>query len=149
MPFLDELADYLAKFGQLSRRTVLGKLTRGCAVLAGVLAGVSLHDVAYAANVACCNLAYPNNICSSDYYNGICPCNCDPTNGCEYAWTCQYHSNGHYCTWVCGECYGCQCSYAYQLCGGGCPCAPGAPTLAELIQSRPSVRMLAAGEKCH
>lgn len=146
MPSLDKLADYLAKPGQLSRRTALGKITRGCAVIAGVLAGVSFHDLAYAANVACCNLAYPNNICSSNYYSGLCPCtNCTPTNGCEYTWTCQY---GH-CAWVCGECWNCQCSYAFQLCGGGCPCAPDAPTLAELIQSRGNVRMLAAGEKCH
>lgn len=132
MEFLNKAEDEVAKPGWLSRRTVLKTAVKGCAALAAMAAGLRL-DTAYAGNVACCNLAYPNNMCRQ--YN---PCPCPDT---AYEWTCKY--NG--CTIVCGECYACRCSYIYQTCSPGCPCAPGAPTSEAVFKFLP---MRAAGT-CH
>jgi len=143
MPFLDKFEDYLAKPGRMSRRTAFGRITKGCAVIAATIAGIGFYDTAYAANVACCNLSWPKNFCNSDYYDGECPC----CQKCNYAWVCNYNYNGHNCAWVCGECDQCSCSYAYQLCGTGCPCDPGAPSI-DAIRTL-NLPMRAMGEKCH
>jgi hypothetical protein len=135
MPLLDKLEDYLAKPGHLSRRSFVGKIVKGCLVLSGVVAGAGIGNVAFAANVLCCNLAWPHNLCPSD------GCPCYPAN--EYTWSCLY--NG--CHVVCGECYNCQCSFYYFVCSPGCPCTPGAPTLESFQQM--NMKFRAAGEKCH
>jgi len=138
MPLLDKLEDYIAKPGHLSRRSVIGKITKGCVVLAGVVAGAGFGNVAFASNIACCNLAWPNNICQT-----ICPC--EPSN--SYSWYCSYTISGHTCHVVCGECYNCACSYYYYVCSRGCPCEKGAPTLESIQQLNMTFR--AAGEQCH
>ncbi len=138
MPSLDELENRLAKPGYLSRRSALGKISRGCAALIGaIVGGIGLNDVAYAANVVCCNLAYPNNLCNSNI--GYCPC----SNPNQWQWTCTY--NG--CSWVCGECYNCNCSYVYRLCSRGCACLPDAPSVESIALLNLPHR--AVGEACH
>lgn len=127
MKFLYDLEDQIAKPGWLTRRALLNRLVKSCAALAAVAAGIPLKEAAACSNCqchgtpnnACCCLCWPNNFCKSDYYSGQCPCSDTP-----YQWYCTY--NG--CHIVCGECYNCCCSYAYQLCSIGCPCDPQAPS---------------------
>lgn len=141
MPLLDKLEDYFAQPGHLPRRSFIGKVVKGCLVASGVLAGASFSNVAFAANVECCNLAWPNNICPGN--DGSCPC--EPSN--PYNWSCTINIGGHRCSVICGECYNCQCSYYINVCSRGCPCLPGAPTFESFQQM--NIKALAAGEKCH
>lgn len=141
MLLLDKLEDYLAKPGHLSRRSFAGKIAKGCLVLSGVLAGVGFGNVAFAANVECCNLSWPNNICPGN--DGFCPCS--PSGA--YNWSCSIRIGGHNCLVICGECNNCQCSYYINVCSRGCPCIKGAPTLESFQQMGMQHRV--AGEKCH
>jgi hypothetical protein len=138
MEFLHEIEDRIAKPGWLSRRTFLGRVAKVSAAVTAFAAGIQL-DNAYAVNVACCVLAY-STTCDSNYYQGQCPCP-TPHSGDHYEWFCKY--NG--CTTVCGECYPCKCSYAYQACSLGCPCFAGAPTADAIAKFLP----LKAQGTCH
>jgi len=136
MEFLRDIEDKMAKPGWLSRQTFIKRAAKASAALAALVAGMRL-DNAYASNVYCCTLLYPNNTCNSNYMQGQCPCPTTP-----YQWTC--YSGG--CKIVCGECYACKCSYAYFPCQPGCPCrhdAPSIDTMNLLLPHR------AAGEACH
>ena len=104
MSFLEKLENRLSKPGRLSRRSVLGRLSRGCTLAIATIAGIGFYDTAYAANAACCNLAYPNNLCDFG-----CPC----PNPNQWAWSCVVG----FCVWTCGECYNCGCSYLIPHCG--------------------------------
>jgi len=96
---------------QWQRRTLLGKAVGVCAAVASTAAGLSRMEVAEAANFACCNLAYPNNICSS------CACN----KNWDYCWYCCYCAGGRQYLYECCECYeNCKCSDAFVVYG---PCA--------------------------
>ncbi len=118
MSLIERLEDVAATPGKLSRRTFVGRIAKLSAAAAAVSAGAAAFaGKAYAGNYLCCNLAYPDNWCTSDYCHGICPCGYAP-----YQWTCSH--NGQQV--VCGECYECECSYAYTY-----PCA-------ELRESQPT-----------
>lgn len=136
MEFLRDIEDKMAKPGWISRQKLIKRAAKASAALAALAAGMRL-DNAYAGNVYCCNLAYPNNTCNSDYMHGHCPCTATP-----YQWTC--YSGG--CKIVCGECYACSCSYAYFPCQPGCPCSQGAPSIDALNLLLPH---RTAGEACH
>jgi hypothetical protein len=113
---IQKAEELVARPGRLSRRSFVGRMAKVSAGAMAAAAGLGqFPSKAYAGNVVCCNLAYPNNICNS-YYEGTnaCPSGC----GTSWTWTCSY--NG--CPWVCGECYSCSCSFAYPLCHTGCPC---------------------------
>ncbi len=156
MSLLDRIEDYMARPGRLPRHSFLGWTVKACAALDAVAEGtLRVADLASACsptsgsnpcpggpwNDACCCLLYPDKICNSDYYDGQCPCACAPSNPWE--WTCR-NSNG--CHIVCGECYNCGCSYAYQLCSVGCPCLPQAPSVeGKLLAMQASRRAALAG----
>src|SRR5689334_8295485 len=111
MQYLDKIEDFFTKPGRLSRRSALGRIVKGCTAIAAALAGIQFYGkVTYAYAAACCNLLF--SYCSTYDH---CPC-----GGTHYEWYCSYGPN--HCPWVCGECYGCSCSYAYPQCRVHCPC---------------------------
>ncbi len=75
MRMLNKLEHNLTKPGKLSRRSALGRISRGCAVLVATIAGISVSDTAHAdsGNGPCCHLAWPNNHCPWEGFFG-CPC---------------------------------------------------------------------------
>lgn len=110
MSIFDKLEQTLTKPGKLSRRSAIGRISRGCAILVGAIAGISIYDTAHAdGNGPCCHLAYPNNHCPNEAIFG-CPC----SNPDQWQWHCTYGV----CTYICGECYNCQCSYLIPTCHG-------------------------------
>jgi hypothetical protein len=113
---IDKAEELVAKPGRLSRRRFVGRMAKLSAGAMAAVAGLAeFPGQAYAVNVACCTLAYPHNICNSNYYGtNNCPTNC----GTSWTWTCNYN----HCPWICGECYSCSCSFAYALCRSGCYC---------------------------
>lgn len=152
MSILKSFENYLADSEILSRRSVLGKLTRGCAVLVAALGGAGFLSEAPLAlaltcnscnahGAACCSLCF--NYCSGD--------SC-PGGYTQYTWMCTQRTGNYNCPWVCGECY-CPnqglhgvCSFAYPLCASHCPCVPGTPSAESMMGLLP---LRAAGEKCH
>jgi hypothetical protein len=115
---IDKAEELAAKPGRLSRRGFVGRMAKLSAGAMAAVAGLAeFPGSAHAANVVCCNLAFPNNICNSNYEGtNKCPTNC----GTSWTWTCSYGAN--HCPWVCGECYSCSCSFTYPICRSGCPC---------------------------
>jgi hypothetical protein len=115
---LEKAEAFAAKPGRLSRRTLVGRLAKVSAGLAFGAAG-STAGVAIAAsggNYQCCNLFYPGTFCNSEYKcTNKCPSGC----GESVTWVCQ---DDLHCRWVCGNCYGCDCSFAYKVCETRCPC---------------------------
>lgn len=146
MRWLDKLEDQLAKPGALPRRSFFGWIAKSAVAIAAASAGIAgFAKTAFAGNYYCCDLVYPNNFCTT--YDGS---SCSNSTGCSgsscstdsaYTWLCSY---GH-CTWLCGECTGCCCSYAYQLCSPGCPCEPGRASVDALSKFLP----LRAPGECH
>lgn len=117
MALLERLEDLaLQADAGLSRRRFFGRFAKTGAGLAAVAAGLGIPVKAFAGNVLCCNLAYPNNFCRYDDC-GLSGCSCSCDGGCYY-WYCSYS----HCTYKCGECYCCRCSWIDQLCSPSCPC---------------------------
>lgn len=148
MNVIERASASIATPGRLSRRTVLGRFAKWSAAAAATAAGLGeFTGKAYAGNYGCCNLAFPNNICNSDYYAGQCPSGC----GTAYEWTCSVGR----CVFHCGECYSCSCSYGYFTpCSVGCACSPSLMILAQHINESSGAKSLyiphrAPGEKCH
>lgn len=152
MSLLDKFEDYIAEPGRLSRRSALGRLTKGCAVLVAALSGVSNFlenvPVVSANSLLTCNSCqvHPEVCCNLCFYVD-CGYSC-PSGYTTYTWSCTYRG----CPWICGECY-CPnqgtkgyCSFAYPLCHSGCPCVPGTPSAESMLKFVP---VRAAGEKCH
>lgn len=85
---------------ELGRRTLLRRLTGlGAAVVGAAALTWSDAPEAFAANVACCDLYYPNGPYCGGYAgnNGNFSC---PSGTYRRLWTCPY--NGYY--WNCWEC---------------------------------------------
>lgn len=144
MKSLTNIEDYLAEPGKLSRRSFMGRAAKLSAAAAGVAAGVAAFpSKSYAANYACCTLAWPSNWCQSNYWEGVCPCSDTP-----YEWTCGY--NG--CVFTCGECYDCECSYAYEhYCTPNCACSPALQAFADSLDFKTRsmyVPFRKPGERC-
>lgn len=151
MSLLDNFEHYLADSQSLSRRSAIGKLARGCAVLVATLGGTGFlietpkalaQNGCYPCNlhsVECCSL------CWNDCGNNSCP-----VGYTQYTWICYQKTGGYNCPWVCGECdctsSGGICSFAYPLCATHCPCVPGTPSAESMLGILP---VRAAGEKCH
>jgi len=163
---LDSLEAHIAKPNSIPRGSFLGWPIRAATSVAAVAAGLTSFRDAYATqctglplsgcNVVCCCLSYPKSNCSSNYYNGQCPCgnskSCNP-----WEWMCSTSGSSR-CNWVCGECVnptaGCQpssngyssdpcwCSYAYALCSAGCPCHRQAPTLSAKLDRMRKARVV-------
>jgi hypothetical protein len=117
MNLVEKAEEIASTPGTLSRRRFVRRATRVSVAVVGALAGLgAFPSRGYAANYACCNLAFPNNWCQSDYVNHVCPCSAS-----TYEWLCSWN----HCTYTCGECYACNCSFAYpHWCTGFCPCSP-------------------------
>ncbi len=111
MSWLDDLEKWAAKPGALPRRSFIGWVAKSSVAVAGTIAGISaLAKSAQAGNYYCCELAYPNNWCTSYNDQGYCAIGgCHESNA--YEWTCFYGN----CQWICGECYDCSCSFAIRL----------------------------------
>ena len=88
----------------LNRRRFISRAMRFSAAVAATAAGVGATTQVEAANVHCCNLAFPNNICRQ-------PCPCSTT---FWAWDCTDSRDCR--TWSCGECWNCGCSVLTKIC---------------------------------
>lgn len=118
MNVLERIEESISRSEHLSRRSFLGRLTKGSVVLTGALGGLAFASGGRAGGicrtVACCSLLY----CPD------CP-DCSCTGSCyspsAWSWVCTW-TGGDGCQYQCIECPGCSCSCAVRLCTSNCPC---------------------------
>ena len=124
MAVLENLEDLAMRAeSTLTRRKFVARFIKVGASLAAAAAAAGIPVKALAGNVACCNLAYYPHFCTYDDCGlSGCSCGCDGGQGCYY-WYCSQSG----CTYKCGECYCCQCSWIDQLCSPGFPCLSNQP----------------------
>jgi hypothetical protein len=107
---LEQIEDRLARGDNLSRRSLFRRIAQGCtALLAGIAGTALLHETAFAiiGQWYCCDLVGTHWCTYNDCRRDGCPNN-------AYEWVCFYQ-NGYNQQWICGECYDCKCSYAYNI----------------------------------